>query len=394
MPKSQQRNGIRELSHAASGIAHCRPPSRKLYTHTPPVFSEVPSTFMSAESLNLTLESFFGPILVGAFFAVVSHATLIVQSYALYERAPAVHQPWKALAGITWALDFIRIIFICQMAYQMFVVNWGDVLSIVGTPEPLILYLGFSGAQTLLCQGLLLYRVVRKQLPLCGAMGLASVAAFVLNTVASIQLRARETTGYSMLHSGGEFLASLALRAAVDAVVSMLLLGELKPQTNLALTRYLAVIFASGLATSVVALACVAAFAASSSSLAWLALHFALGGFCSNAVVTNFHLDINSRTFQRSSSGAAELLSISGPARSIGTTSAAAEEQMVEAGHISAYEGSFARQPTTAFAGGTAEDVRAWVVTNPRPDAGGESSRRSVLSDDYPPTYKSMGGPL
>jgi hypothetical protein len=36
-----------------------------LYTHTPPVFSGVPSTFMSAESLNLTLESFFGPILVG-----------------------------------------------------------------------------------------------------------------------------------------------------------------------------------------------------------------------------------------------------------------------------------------------------------------------------------------
>lgn len=44
------------------------------------------------------------------------------------------------------------------MAYQMFVVNWGDVLSIVGTPEPLRLYLGFSGAQTLLCQGFLLYR--------------------------------------------------------------------------------------------------------------------------------------------------------------------------------------------------------------------------------------------
>ncbi|KAJ6565628.1 hypothetical protein DFH09DRAFT_1157695 [Mycena vulgaris] len=368
MPKSQQRNGIRELSHAASGIAHCCPPSRKLHTHTPPVFSGVPSTFMSAESLNLTLESFFGPILVGG----ASHATLIVQSYALYERAPAVHQ-WKVLPA---ALDFIRIIFLCQMAYQMFVVNWGD---------PLILYLGFSGAQTLLCQGLLLYRVVRKQLPLCGALGLASVAAFVLNTVASIQLRTRETTGYSMLHSGGEFLASLALRAAVDAVVSMLLLGDLKPRTNLALTRYLAVIFASGLATSVVALACVAAFAASSSSLAWLALHFALGGFCSNAVVT----------------------------KSIGTASAAAEEQvffvfcsslcntligaghkMVEAEHISAYEGSFARQPTTSSAGGTAEGVRAWVATNPRPDAGGESSRRSVLSDDYPPTYKSMGGPL
>lgn len=71
-----------------------------------------------------------------------------------------------------------------------------------------------------------------------------------------------------------------------------------------------------------------------------------------------------------------------------------AGHKMVEAEHISAYEGSFARHPTIASAGGTAEGVRAWVVTNPRPDAGGESSRRSVLSDDYPPTYKSMGGPL
>jgi hypothetical protein len=68
--------------------------------------------------------------------------------------------------------------------------------------------------------------------------------------------------------------------------------------------------------------------------------------------------------------------------------------KMVEAEHISAYEGSFAHHPTTASAGGTVEGVRAWVATNPRPDAGGESSRRSVLSDDYPPTYKSMGGRL
>jgi hypothetical protein len=71
-----------------------------------------------------------------------------------------------------------------------------------------------------------------------------------------------------------------------------------------------------------------------------------------------------------------------------------AGHKMVEAEHISAYEGSFARHATTASAGGTEEGVRAWFTTNPRPDGGGESSRRSVLSDDYPPTYKSMGGPL
>ncbi|KAJ7824636.1 hypothetical protein B0H14DRAFT_2823410 [Mycena olivaceomarginata] len=284
---------------------------------------------MSAESLNLTLESFFGPILVGG----ASHATLIVQSYALYERAPVVHQPWKNFVGLPLlstiraisqqpaALDFIRIIFLCQMAYQMFVVNWGDVLSIVGTPEPLILYLGFSGAQPCSVKG---SSLVRKQLPLCGALGLASVAAFALNTVASIELRMRETTGYLMLHSGGEFLASLALRAAVDAV------------NNLALTRYLAVIFASGLAMKPDSV-----FAASSSSLAWLALHFALGGFCSNAVVTISHAT-----------------------------------------------------PLQHPREGRWRAVRAWVATNPRPDAGGESSRRSVLSDDYPPTYKAWAGRL
>jgi len=333
------------------------------------------------------LESFFGPIFVGAFFAIASHAILIVQSYALYERTPALQQRWKVLAGITWALDFIRIIFLCQMAYQMFVVNWGNVLSLARTPEPLILYLGFSGAQTLLCQWLLLYRVFRKQLPLCGVLSLASIAAFVLNTVASIQLRMHETTGYSMLHSGGAFLASLAIRAAVDAVASMLLLGELKLRTNLALTRFITVIFASGLATSVVDLACVAAFAASSTSLAWLACHFALGGFCSNAVVINFHLDINSRTFQH---GAAELLSVSRATRSIRTATAEADDQVVEADHISAYEVNYAPP--------VMDSVRAWVATNPpaetRAEVFPESSRRSVLSDDYPPTYRSMGGPI
>ncbi|KAJ7213527.1 hypothetical protein GGX14DRAFT_542379 [Mycena pura] len=353
-----------------------------------------------SETLNLTLESLFGPILVGAFFAIASHAILIVRSYALYERTPALPQHWKALAGITWfvlseamnrdsaeryllsvrTLDFIRIVFLCQMAYQMFVVNWGNVLSLARTPEPLILYLGFSGAQTLLCQWLLLYRVFRKQLPLCGVLGLASIAAFVLNTFASIQLRMHKTTGYLMLHSGGAFLASLAIRAAVDAVVSMLLLGELKLRTNLALTRFITVIFASGLATS--------SRQVQVPSPGWLfTLHW-----------EDFAAMPSSRTFtwtltpgpSNTPCLAAELLSVSRAARSIRTATAEADDQVVEADHISAYEVNFAPP--------VMDSVRAWVATNPPADTRAEvlpeSSRRSVLSDDYPPTYRSMGGPI
>ncbi|KAJ7207251.1 hypothetical protein GGX14DRAFT_636814 [Mycena pura] len=330
----------------------------------------------------MSVESILGPILVGG--------PTRFSSYNRTHCTRGLGPPRFSNVGKLWALDLIRIVFLCRIAYQVFVVGFGDpasVASLFALPTLLILYLGFSGAQTLYCQGLLLYSV----------LGLASITAFVLNTVSM--------KNPMLLDPGpGEFLVSLAIRAAVDTVTSMLLLRELKPRTNLALTRYITVIAASGLATSVTALACVAAFAANSESFtfAWLALHFALRGFCSNAVVTNFHLDINSRAFQRSPSGAAELLSLFGAAAAteeadnqvplvfrllLHIALIVADCKMVEFEHISAYQVNYAGIVTDGV-----------IQTNPPGDTRAEvvpgSSRRSVLSDDYPPTYKSMGEPL
>jgi len=247
-------------------------------------------------------------MLVGTFFATFFQGILTVQAFIYYESFP--EDPWliKSLVALVWCLDLTHLFLICQACYHYLVDNWGNPAALAVSTIPLDLHLVLVGAATILCQAFFLNRVwtfSKKNYVLVGILTLMCMGTVGLDIAMSVQTsRNRSVTVFSSVT--GEIIGMFSLGAGVDLIIAMLLCWYLQrgrttfDKTNFVLTRIIQYTVATGLATSLLAIGCVAAYLIKPNSFIFIAMHFSLGRMYTNALLAT----LNSRRNLRASLGA------------------------------------------------------------------------------------------
>jgi len=246
-------------------------------------------------------------MLIGTFFAIFFQGILSVQAYVYYESFPQDPKRVKALVAAVWTLDLVHLILICQSVYHYLITSWGNDAALLQSTEELDLHLVLVGAATILCQGFFLHRVwtfSKKNWLLTGVLALACTTTVGLDIAMTIQTsRNKSVAVFSSV--GQEIITMFSLGAGVDMVIALLLVWYLQQgrtsfeSTNFVLTRIIQYTVATGLATSLLALGCVAAYMLKPDGFVFIAMHFSLGRMYTNALLAT----LNSRRNLRSALG-------------------------------------------------------------------------------------------
>ncbi|KAJ7235739.1 hypothetical protein B0H12DRAFT_1238686 [Mycena haematopus] len=214
------------------------------------------------------LRDTFGAVYIGVIFAALFQGILTVQAYIYYESFP--HDPWvlKLVVAVVWILDLVHLGAISSVPWLNLVVGWGNPDIFVTVASGLSLHIILVAAPTLICQIFFLYRLWRfskGNRRLVGILGLGSIAVFVLDFYLTTQtLSSPQPSAYQ--HDTAEIVSMFSIGAATDLSIALALVWYLQKgatgfdSTNFVVTRIIQYTVATGLASSVLAFACVIAY--------------------------------------------------------------------------------------------------------------------------------------
>ncbi|KAJ7438385.1 hypothetical protein B0H11DRAFT_2358579 [Mycena galericulata] len=252
------------------------------------------------------LNNTYGAMLIGTFFAIFFQGMLSVQAYIYYESFPEDSRKVKWMVAILWTLDLVHLILICQTNYYYLISNWGNDNALLFSTQELDLHLLFIGASSIICQTFFLHRVWQfseKNCILTGTLAAACLAALALDILITVQLSSdHSVSAYRLVMREIEILAVFSLGAATDLFLAILLVRYLHlsrtsfERTNFVLNRIIQYTVATGLATSLLALGCVAAYLISRDGFVFIAMHFSLGRMYTNALLATLNSRRNLRT--------------------------------------------------------------------------------------------------
>ncbi|CAK5262348.1 unnamed protein product [Mycena citricolor] len=223
----------------------------------------------------------YGAMLIGVLFAIFFQGVLTVQTYIYYESFPEDGIGLKTLVGGVWLLDVTHLVLISQSCYHYLVASWGNNAALLVSTQVLDLHLVFVGLACAVCQGFFLSRIwtfSNKNWALIAVLGAACLATFALEAAMSAQIsRIPSVTAFS--NYSGEVLAVFGLAAAVDVAIASILVWYLRVQgrdsnfvrTNFVLARVVQYTVATGLATSLLAVACFAVYVTTSHTFIFIA---------------------------------------------------------------------------------------------------------------------------
>ncbi|KAJ6554711.1 hypothetical protein B0H19DRAFT_1263021 [Mycena capillaripes] len=221
---------------------------------------------------------------------------LTVQAYVYYESYSADSRKLKWLVAVIWVIDLVHLILICHTVYHYLITSWGNDAALLVSTQDGDLHLTFVGAATLLCQAFFLHRVwifSKHNWLLTGILGLACLTTMALEIVMTVQIsRNKSVAAFSSV--GQEVITMFSLGAAVDIIIAFLLVWYLQQgqtsfeKTSFVLTRIIQYTVATGLATSLLALGCVAAYVIKPQSFVFIAMHFSLGRMYTNALLATY----------------------------------------------------------------------------------------------------------
>ncbi|KAJ7887643.1 hypothetical protein B0H14DRAFT_2337620 [Mycena olivaceomarginata] len=259
--------------------------------------------------MGSTMDETYGAMFIGALYSF--QGVLTVQAYIYYESFPDDLCRTKILVAIVWCgatipsflkeksdyllrrlLDVTHLILICQSCYHYLVTNWGNGPALLISTHELDLHLIFVGIATLVCQGFFLHRIwvfSKRNWILTGVLTAACVAAFAVEVLLSAQILQVPSVAYFSAHTG-EVIALFSLGGAVDVAIALVLVFYLQQgrthfdRTNFVVAQVVHYTVATGLATSVLAVACLAA-----------AMHFSLGRLYTNALLATLNSRRNLR---------------------------------------------------------------------------------------------------
>ncbi|KAJ7452644.1 hypothetical protein FB451DRAFT_1282761 [Mycena latifolia] len=255
---------------------------------------------------DIDMHSTYGAMLIGTFFATLFQGILSVQAYVYYESFPG--DPWqlKSLVGFLWCLDLTHLVLTCQTCYYYLIDNWGNDLALLESTIELDLHLVLVGAATILCQGFFLHRVwtfSKGNWLLVGILGLMCLTTVGLDIDMSVALS--QNRSVATINAGeGKVIAMFAIGAIVDLFIAILLCWYLQQgrshfeRTNFMLARVIQYTVATGLATSLLAIGCIAAYLIKPNSFVFIGMHFSLERMYTNALLASLNSRRNLRSMR------------------------------------------------------------------------------------------------
>jgi len=215
-----------------------------------------------------------------------------VQAYIYYESFPEDSRKLKSLVAV-----------IC----------WGIDAALQQSTEELDLHLLLVGTASILCQAFFLKRVWAFSKgniwtrALTGASAVACLATLGLDLTMTLQTSSNNSFAvYRLVGREIEIITMFSLGAGVDMVIAFLLVWYLhqgrtgSEKTNFVLTRIIQYTVATGLATSLLALGCVAAYIIKPDGFIFIAMHFSLGRMYTNALLATLNSRRNLRSLMES----------------------------------------------------------------------------------------------
>ncbi|KAJ6492095.1 hypothetical protein C8R45DRAFT_1073468 [Mycena sanguinolenta] len=263
---------------------------------------------MSSEATGLPdLRATFGTIYIGVVFAALFQGILTVQAYIYYEGFPDDSWVLKWLVAVVWTLDFVHLGAIASVPWLTLVVNWGNPVVFLEIPTGLPVHVALVAVTTLFCQAFFLYRLwrfSRKNRVLVGILGLGSLAVCAIDFLITVQMleNPRPSTYQG---DTAEIVSMFSVRAASELCLALTLVWYIHrgtigfDRTNFVITRIIQYTVATGLVSSILALACVIADVLMPQSFIFMALHFSLGRMYTNALLAS----LNSRKNLRAALG-------------------------------------------------------------------------------------------
>ncbi|KAF7358819.1 ANK-REP-REGION domain-containing protein [Mycena sanguinolenta] len=249
------------------------------------------------------LRATFGAIYIGVVFAALFQGMLTVQAYIYYEGFPDDSWVLKWLVAVVWTLDFAHLCVIASVPWVTLVENWGNPAVFLNIPPGLPMHVVLVAAATLLCQAFFLRRLWRfsqKNRILVGILGSGSLIVCALDFFLAVQML-EEPRPMTYQEDTPEIVSMFSIRAATDLCLALTLVWYLYrgiigfDRTNFVITRIIQYTVATGLATSILALACVFAEVLNPQSFTFMALHFSLGRMYTNALLATLNSRKNLR---------------------------------------------------------------------------------------------------
>ncbi|KAJ6487620.1 hypothetical protein C8R45DRAFT_252841 [Mycena sanguinolenta] len=263
----------------------------------------------------------FGSLFIGVLFATFFQGVLTLQAYIYYETFPKDSAGLKVLVASVWVVDVAHLVLICQSCYHYLIRSWGNSAALLVSTQELDLHLVFVGLASALCQGFFLTRWVtlfnllqchrcnpdsriwtfsQKNWVLTGVLSAACLTTFALEAAMSAQIsRVPSVAAFNSLTA--EVVATLGLSAAVDVAIAAILVWYLQQgktafdRTSFVVARIVQYTIATGLATSLLAVACVIVYLATPNTFIFIALHFSLGRMYTNALLATLNSRRNLR---------------------------------------------------------------------------------------------------
>ncbi|KAJ7059116.1 hypothetical protein C8F01DRAFT_273810 [Mycena amicta] len=253
-----------------------------------------------------TMDETYGAMYIGVLFATFFQGLLTVQGYTYYTNFPDDSRWLKGLVASVWMLDATHLVLIAQATYHYLVTSWGNQASLLVATLPLDLHMVFVSVPSLLCQVFFLYRIwvlSHHNWLIVGFLGCGCLAGFCVEAriIADI-LRIRLVAESS--HQSTNVQAAFITLVVVDLLIACTLvwyvwttkvavsvddMDGVHRRTNFILRRIMQYAVATGLATSLVGFATVAAFMLAPDALIYLAIYFSFGRMYTNALLVSLN---------------------------------------------------------------------------------------------------------
>ncbi|KAF7316036.1 ANK-REP-REGION domain-containing protein [Mycena indigotica] len=239
----------------------------------------------------------YGAMFVGVLFATFFQGVLTLQTYLYYANFPKDHIFIKLLVACVWLLDVAHLVLISQSCYHYLVQSWGDGAALLISTQELDLHLVFVGFACFVCQCFFLSRIwnfSQRNWMLTIVLGIPCLVIFILEATISGEIsRIPSVSAFDQFT--GEVLSVFALAAAVDLAIAIILVWYLRQgktsfdRSSFVVDRIVQYTVATGLATSVLAVADLIVYLATPNTFIFIAMHFSMGRLYTNALLATLN---------------------------------------------------------------------------------------------------------
>ncbi|KAF9043358.1 hypothetical protein BJ165DRAFT_1405681 [Panaeolus papilionaceus] len=269
---------------------------------------------------TLNLGPTYGAMLVGVLFAAFFQGLLTVQAFNYFDNFPDDKFKNKALVVTVVILDTIHLVFISIATYDSLVTNWGVVSHLTIIPIELNLHLIFTALSVIVSQAFFLERIwkfskrniwITATLTIFAIVPLAIIihitVPLVRNTsAAEYNKHIKETIAILVMSALGRRRAAFNRKETLSAFISegFNLIDQVALRTISVISRAVYYVVATGIATSMIAVASLIAFLGGhDTTFYFIAIHFQLGRTYTNALLATLNSRKNMRQMLSGSQG-------------------------------------------------------------------------------------------